>query len=62
MVTGEKKLREHLGELYGAVNFYSGRPTQSQVEEAPRKLDQAGDEFESITTPQVPALNTAFAG
>ena len=32
MITGEKKLREHLGELYGAVNGYSGRPTQSQIE------------------------------
>ena len=62
MVTGEKKLREHLGELYGAVNSYSDRPTQSQVEETPRKLDQAGDEFQSITTAQVPALNTALPG
>ena len=59
MITGEKK---HLGELYGAVNSYSGRPTQSQVEETPKKLDQAGDEFKSITTAQVPALNTALPG
>ena len=62
MITGEKNLREHLGELYGAVNSYSGRPTQLQVEETPKKLDQAGDEFKSITTAQVPALNYGFAG
>jgi hypothetical protein len=32
MITGEKKLREYLGDLYGSVNGYSGRPTQSQIE------------------------------
>ncbi|MGB8782977.1 MAG: glycosyl hydrolase, partial [Terriglobales bacterium] len=65
MITGEKKLREHLGELYGAVNSYSGRPTQSQVDETPvlqKKLDQAGTEFQSITTAQVLTLNAALQG
>jgi photosystem II stability/assembly factor-like uncharacterized protein len=65
MITGEKKLREHLGELYGGVNAYSGRPTQSQVEETAvlvKKLDEAGTEFKAIVTAQVPALNTALQG
>jgi hypothetical protein len=65
MITGEKKLREHLGELYGAVNGYSGRPTQSQVESAGllvKKLDEAGTQFQSITTSQIPVLNTALQG
>ena len=65
MITGEKKLREHLGELYGAVNAYSGRPTQSQVEETSvlgKKLDDAGTQFKTIVTAQVPALNTALQG
>jgi photosystem II stability/assembly factor-like uncharacterized protein len=63
MITGEKKLREHLGELYGAVNGYSGRPTQSQVEsttQMQKKLDEAGAQFQSIATSQIPPLNTAL--
>ena len=62
MITGEKKLREYLGELYGAVNGYSGRPTQSQIESATvlkKKLDEAGAQFQSITA-GVPSLNTAL--
>ena len=65
MITGEKKLREHLGELYGAVNGYSGRPTQSQVESAVllvKQLDAAGAEFKTITTSQIPGINTALQG
>jgi uncharacterized coiled-coil protein SlyX len=65
MITGEKKLREHLGELYGAVNAYSGSPTQSQVESTTvyqKKLDEAGAQFQSIATDQIPTLNTALQG
>jgi len=65
MITGEKKLREYLGELYGAVNGYSGRPTQSQIESTgvlQKKLDEAGAQFQSIATAQVPPLNTALQG
>lgn len=65
MITGEKKLREHLGELYGAVNGYSGRPTQSQVEnttQMQKKLDEAGAQFQAIATAQIPLLNTALQG
>jgi hypothetical protein len=65
MITGEKKLREHLGELYGSVNGYSGRPTQSQIESTAvlvKKLDDAGTQLKSITTAQVPPLNTALQG
>ena len=65
MITGEKKLREYLGELYGAVNGYSGRPTQSQIESTAvlqKKLDDAGTQFQSIGSSQVPPLNTALQG
>jgi hypothetical protein len=65
MITGEKRLRENLGELYGAVNGYSGRPTQSQIESAAvleKQLVEAGTQFQSIATSQVPALNTALQG
>ena len=65
MITGEKKLREHLGELYGAVNAYSGRPTQSQIEETAvlgKKLDEAGTQFKTTVTAQVSALNSELQG
>ena len=65
MITGEKKLREHLGELYGAINGYSGRPTQSEIESATvlkKKLDDAGTQFQKLTSSQIPALNAALQG
>ncbi len=60
MITGEKKLRENLGELYGGVNGYSGRPTQSQIESAAvlkKQLDDANAKFQSLTA-QVAQLNS----
>ena len=65
MITGELKLREHLGELYGALNQYSGRPTQSQVESVGtlgKQLEAAGTRFQSISTSEVPRANTALQG
>ncbi len=61
MITGEKKLRENLGELYGGVNSYSGRPTQSQIESTGvlgKQLDDAAAKFQSLTSTQVPSLNS----
>jgi hypothetical protein len=65
MITGEKKLRERLGELYGGINGYSGRPTQSQIDSTAvfqKKLDEASQQFQSITGSSLPALNTALQG
>jgi len=65
MITGELKLREHMGELYGAINGFSGRPTQSQVESTGvirKQLEDAGTNFQSITTSELPLLNTALQG
>ncbi|MBV9573263.1 MAG: hypothetical protein JOY93_04355 [Acidobacteriales bacterium] len=62
MITGEKKLRENLGELYGAVNQYSGRPTQSQVESTAvmqKKLDESGAQFRALTDTQLAPINAA---
>ena len=65
MITGEKKLRERLGELYGGVNGYCGRPTQSQVESTTafqKKLDEAAGQFQSLTGPALQSLNTGLQG
>ena len=60
MITGEHKLRENLGELYGGVNQFSGRPTQSQIERAEvfkKQLDDSTAKFQSLTA-QVTQLNS----
>jgi photosystem II stability/assembly factor-like uncharacterized protein len=65
MITGEKKLREKLGELYGGVNGYSGRPTQSQIESTAlfqKKLDDAASQFQATTAAALPSLNKALQG
>lgn len=65
MITGEKKLRERLGELYGGVNGYSGRPTQSQIESTiafQKKLDEASSQFQSITGAVLQPINAGLQG
>lgn len=43
MLSGQEKLRERLGNLYGAVSGYDGRPTASQLE----RLNRLEAELES---------------
>jgi photosystem II stability/assembly factor-like uncharacterized protein len=59
-ITGEERLREFLGGLYGDVNSYDGRPTQEQIERADvltRELDDVVKEFNTFVTQQVEPLN-----
>lgn len=65
MITGELRLRENLGDLYGAVNGYSGRPTQSQIEGTTvmgKKLEDAGAKFNSIAAVELPSVNASLQG
>jgi photosystem II stability/assembly factor-like uncharacterized protein len=51
MLSGDEKLREDLGSLYGGVNGYTGRPTDSQldrVEMLSGRLDDAFRSFEEL--------------
>jgi photosystem II stability/assembly factor-like uncharacterized protein len=60
MITGEERLREFLGGLYGDVNGYDGRPTDEQIarsEALGRELDDVVREFTTLTGQQLPALN-----
>ncbi len=62
-LAGERKLRERLGMLYGAVNGYGGRPTGSQIEYAARLRDELAArqrEFEGLAA-QLPQLTPALA-
>jgi hypothetical protein len=42
-LSGEEQLREKLGKLYGAVNGYEGRPTQSQLDQVKVLESQLAD-------------------
>ncbi len=60
MITGEERLREYLGGLYGDVNGYEGRPTDSQVARADvlaRELEDVIKELADLTTRRLPELN-----
>ena len=60
MITGEERLREFLGGLYGDVNGYEGRPTDSQVARADalsRELDDVVREFTDLTRKTLPPVN-----
>src|SRR5262249_34033905 len=59
-VTGEERLREFLGGLYGDVNGYEGRPTDSQITRSnvlARELEDVIHEFTNFTNQQLPVIN-----
>jgi hypothetical protein len=52
-ITGEERLREFLAGLYGDVNGYEGRPTDSQVARGDvlaHELDDVIQEFRSLAS------------
>ncbi|MBZ5553263.1 MAG: hypothetical protein LAO21_11125 [Acidobacteriia bacterium] len=59
-ITGEEKIREQMGSLYGAVNGYEGRPTQSQIlrmEALKKEFDVVVAEFDTLAKKELPAVN-----
>ncbi len=63
-ITGEEKLRERLGMLYGAVNGYEGKPTESQTTHTlvlERELDEAKGKFDGIVAKDLAAVNSSLA-
>jgi len=62
--TGEIRLREKMLELYGAVNGYEGRPTQTQLDEMvvlQNQLARARTQLDSFVSQDVPPLNALLA-
>jgi hypothetical protein len=54
-VSGEEKLREDLGNLFGSVNSYDGRPTDSELQRLVvlrGRLDDAVARYTELTGPQ----------
>jgi hypothetical protein len=65
VVSGEDKLREELGTLYGAVNLYEGRPTESQatrMETLGKDLEAAYTKFQATANKDLTALNAGLKG
>jgi len=62
-ITGEERIREHIGSLYGAVNGYEGRPTDYQVartESLGHELEDVIADFRKLTDKELPAINPAL--
>jgi hypothetical protein len=59
-ITGEERLREYLGDLYGDVTQYDGRPTDEQVARAAvlsREIDEVVTEFNRLAEARLPGIN-----
>jgi hypothetical protein len=59
-ISGEEKLREEIGTLYGNVNGYEGKPTESQRQRAAvlgKQRDAAQAAFEASITKDGAAIN-----
>ena len=61
-ITGEVRLREEIGEVYGEVIRYGGKPTQSQIDRAvvlEQKVEAAGQSFTELSA-NVDSMNDAL--
>ncbi len=61
-ITGEERIREHVGELYGDVVQYEGRPTNYQVARADSLDHELADVVADFTklTADLPAINSGL--
>ena len=60
MITGEERIREHLGELYGSVNNYEGRPAEYQAARADslsHELEDVIAEFRKLADKELAGVN-----
>ena len=63
-ISGEEKLREELGTLYGNVNGYEGRPTRSQLDRMAvfeKQLADARKTFDTAADKEFAALKAGLA-
>jgi hypothetical protein len=62
-ITGEERLREYLANLYGDVNSYEGKPSQTQVERADalaRELADVTKSFNDWLAREMNGVNAAL--
>jgi hypothetical protein len=63
MITGEERIRELLGQLYGAVNGYEGRPSEYQAARADslaHELEDVINDFQRVTQKELVAANAGL--
>jgi photosystem II stability/assembly factor-like uncharacterized protein len=63
MITGEERIREHLGEVYGVVSDYEGRPGDYQAARADglaHELEDVIGEFQKLTQAALPGINAGL--
>jgi hypothetical protein len=64
-ITGEERLREYLGDLYGDVSQYEGKPTEEQlarVDVMGSQLDEVVVAFNKFASSQLPGINSKLKG
>jgi photosystem II stability/assembly factor-like uncharacterized protein len=62
-ITGEERIREYLTSVYGDVNNYDGKPTNSQAERTDalgHELEDVIKELDQLTAKQLPAINSGL--
>jgi photosystem II stability/assembly factor-like uncharacterized protein len=62
-ITGEERIREFLGQLYGGVLQFDGKPTDSQAARTDalgRELEDVIQEFDALTKQQLPTINAGL--
>jgi photosystem II stability/assembly factor-like uncharacterized protein len=62
-ITGEERIREHIGALYGDVNNYEGRPTDYQAARAEslgHELEDVITDFRKLIEKELPPINGAL--
>jgi hypothetical protein len=63
MITGEERIRELLGQLYGTVNGYEGRPGNYQAareESLAHELEDVVGDFQKLTQKELPGINAGL--
>jgi photosystem II stability/assembly factor-like uncharacterized protein len=63
MITGEERIREHLGQLYGTVNGYEGRPGDYQAareDSLAHELEDVIGDFQKMTQKELAAINAGL--
>ena len=63
MITGEERIRELLGQLYGAVTGYDGKPTDYQAartESLGHELQDVIDDFQKLTAKELPEVDAGL--
>jgi len=63
MITGEERIRELLGQLYGAVNNYDGKPTDYQAartESLGHELQDVIDDFQKTAQRELTVVNAGL--